>query len=110
MSPEMSVALARMSTGSTIANRGLYTDGEVAAFSVKEWKGQANELLNIAKMAAQDLGMSMEFFPTSPRGMASSMRRITPPLRLLGWTVENRWDGRDKDRAPRWTLRPPQPD
>jgi hypothetical protein len=247
MSPEMSDALARMSTGSTIANRGLYTDGEVAAFSVRgacllngipdvinkadlaertltlvlqrpihrkldaevkagfqedwpkllaalcdglvgvlayeqdvinaldreraprmvdpfvwaeaagrvwdwkpwqllddlehaqydaaaslmesdpvaravikavtdwckrknapEWKGQANELLDIARIAAQDLGASTEYFPTSPRGMASSMRRIAPPLRLLGWTVDNRWEGRDRDRAPRWSLRPPQ--
>jgi hypothetical protein len=74
-----------------------------------QWKGQCGELLDACTDEAMAMGLdTTEYWPKSAKGMTNALRRIAQPLRIIGWEVEHRWDGRGNDRAPRWTLRPPK--
>lgn len=74
-----------------------------------DWSGTPQELLD-ALSPAMEAGTTRppKGWPTSPQGIGSAMKRVTPALRTVGIEVERGRDsGRQRNR--RWTIRQTTP-
>jgi hypothetical protein len=63
------------------------------------FKGTAQALLTSLEITADEKEKKSKFFPISARSLSNALRRIAPNLRSVGYLVEFRREGKNRERS-----------